>query len=478
MRTANGWAAALVVAAGGTFVPGCSSSDGDEPFGRICAAPLGGEAHCEESGPATAWMKAASRGSPPIEMWVERPEGMTNDDLVTSEDNLKRWIATVDTVITYVRDTQRNAESYKETMAGRLGTSLWFARERQKEILSEKPVDAAGSFKEALTTKASAEKDPLVAATASDKQSMAAAQEVFKKAKADVEPLATRYALLAKDFSAYRATEAAETEGYKKLAEAASKAALNELDAIEQAIFTAALDASAKPNDLASDAMKLSAKILHFELASQEALEPHADFMATHGAAMPDMTSSAQRSMNAMLGYVQRRVARSDATATSLLMGVAMRRKALEMLASASPSVRAQVANAKLHKASSVFFDASTARVSAIQGAPPLSSTLGLPYLAKRYDELTALLQMQPLCDPASASWREAGCVSLRENFKSAATYLKTTLPSLVSTGLAAMKAAGVDAALLDAAKAKLDAGDLKAAAVLHDAALRSVEGT
>lgn len=40
------------------------------------------------------------------------------------------------------------------------------------------------------------------------------------------------------------------------------------------------------------------------------------------------------------------------------------------------------------------------------------------------------------------------------------------------------MKAAGVDAALLDAAKAKLDAGDLKAAAVLHDAALRISEGT
>jgi hypothetical protein len=33
-----------------------------------------------------------------------------------------------------------------------------------------------------------------------------------------------------------------------------------------------------------------------------------------------------------------------------------------------------------------------------------------------------------------------------------------------------------MDAALLDAAQAKLNAGDVKAAAVLHDAALRSVE--
>ena len=85
---------------------------------------------------------------------------------------------------------------------------------------------------------------------------------------------------------------------------------------------------------------------------------------------------------------------------------------------------------------------------------------------------------MQPLCDPASSSWREAGCASLRDNFDGAAVYLKTTLPVQLVTGLATMKAAGLDAALLDAAKAKLDAGDLKAAAVLYDAALRSSEGT
>ena len=64
---------------------------------------------------------------------------------------------------------------------------------------------------------------------------------------------------------------------------------------------------------------ELAAEIQQFEFASQTAIGPHADFLATHGAALPDMTSSALRSLNAMLGYVQQRVARSDATATSLL---------------------------------------------------------------------------------------------------------------------------------------------------------------
>jgi hypothetical protein len=410
-------------------------------------------------------------------MWAERPAEMTLDELVKSDLNLKRWFEQVDKVIKYVRDTRRNAESYKVTMEGRLGVLLKEAKDRQSALLSEKPVDAVGNFKNALTEKASAEKEPLVAVIASDKQAMGAAQEVLNGATTELGPLTTHYTSLVKDFSAYRVTEAAETEAYGQLAADASKATLDGLDSIEQAILTAALSASAKPNDLTLAAMKLSAQIQQFELASQEAIKPHADFMATHGAALPDMTSAAMRSLNAMLGYMQRRVARSDATATSLFMGIGMRRKALKLLAE-SPAARAQVADAKLQSASTVFSDASKARVFAIKDAPPVSAKLGLPYLAKRYDELTRLLQMQPLCDPLASSWRDAGCTSLRENFKDATTYLTTTLPSLLSTGLAAMKAAGVDAALLDAAKAKLDAGDVKAAAVLHDAALRCAEGT
>jgi len=40
------------------------------------------------------------------------------------------------------------------------------------------------------------------------------------------------------------------------------------------------------------------------------------------------------------------------------------------------------------------------------------------------------------------------------------------------------MRAKGGDAGLLDAAQAKLDAGDVKAAAIAYDAAVRSTEGT
>ena len=119
MRMGNGFTAALVVVAAGTFVPGClSSGDTYVPFGRICAVAGGGEEVCvpAEEGPASAWSEAMATGSLPVAMWVEPSGGMTLEDVVRSGDNLGRWFATIDKVIAYVRDTKGNAESYKVTM--------------------------------------------------------------------------------------------------------------------------------------------------------------------------------------------------------------------------------------------------------------------------------------------------------------------------------------------------------------------------
>lgn len=205
------------------------------------------------------------------------------------------------------------------------------------------------------------------------------------------------------------------------------------------------------------------------------------------------MTSSALRSLNAMLGYIQHRVTRSDALAASLLNGVATREQALLLLNNGSSSAKSngpnsstpvsqaardEIAQALLVKASTTFSDIATARVGALAAALPTSATLKLPYLARRYDQLTALLQMEPLCDPSSSSWRETGCVPLRKSFTAAKTTLETELPTLLAAGISLMRAKGADAMLLDAAQAKLDLGDVKGAAILHDAAVRGTEGT
>jgi hypothetical protein len=75
-------------------------------------------------------------------------------------------------------------------------------------------------------------------------------------------------------------------------------------------------------------------------------------------------------------------------------------------------------------------------------------------------------------------AWGEAGCAKLGEHFGAMATELGTGLPAKIKAGIAAMRAKGVEKELLDAAEAKLLAGDVKGAATIYDAALRGVEGT
>ncbi|AUX23461.1 uncharacterized protein SOCEGT47_039860 [Sorangium cellulosum] len=93
---------------------------------------------------------------------------------------------------------------------------------------------------------------------------------------------------------------------------------------------------------------------------------------------------------------------------------------------------------------------------------------------------LSAMLgyEMRPLCEAASSSWREAGCDVLRGRFDAAEAELRTSLPRKVAAGLASLREMGMEAALLDAAQARLDAGDVKGAAIAHDAAVRGAEGT
>ncbi|WP_437481681.1 hypothetical protein WME75_38810 [Sorangium sp. So ce1014] len=90
-----------------------------ESLGSFCAAPVQGEEHCVSSdrSPADAWNRAAADGELPIAMWAKWPSGLTVDDIAKSPARLRAWLADTDKVLAYVRDTQRNAESYKASLA-------------------------------------------------------------------------------------------------------------------------------------------------------------------------------------------------------------------------------------------------------------------------------------------------------------------------------------------------------------------------
>ena len=490
----NLWMAMTILSLG-AIAPGCGTQP-NEALGLLCAKSQAATKFCVRSNlsPEGPWNEAMAGGGLPIQMWAERPDAMTLDDLVTSPDNLRAWYADIDTLLAFVRDTKKNAESYKASMNGLMGHLLEEARDRQTALLAQPSIDAVGNFKTAVVDKANAEKSPIVASIANDKQAMTVVQAVFDLAKSKAASLSSAYTGVASQFTAYRATEAAETQAYVALAQQASQSTLVTLPDVEHAILLAGQAASAKPNDLSVAAMKLAAQIQVFDVDPELAFTAQqSDFLATHGAVRPDMTSSALRSLNAMLGYIQHRVARSDAVAASLLHGVATREQALLLLNEGSSSAKSTgpygstpvsqaardaIAQTLLLRASTTFSDAATSRLAAVAGDLPASKTLKLPYLARRYDQLTTLLQMEPLCDPSSSSWRESGCVLLRKNFSAAQASRMTDLPALIAAGISLMRQKGVDAVLLDASQAKLDVGDVKGAALLHDAAVRGTEGT
>ncbi|WP_437287346.1 hypothetical protein [Sorangium sp. So ce406] len=427
-------------------------------------------------GPGSAWNEAEADGEQPIQMWA-LPPFSASDAFVASEAELGAWFDNLDRVVAYVRDEEKHAESLRATLHGELLGLLLTHRRHQQEIVDEEPVRAADSFTRAMIDKASAQEEPLAAALAADKQAMAAVQAVFDEARRDAAPLVSRYAAAAARFADYRATEAAETAAYAALSAEASRSGVEGLDGAEQAVLAAAREASRAPSELAAEIMTLSAELQALAVSFAEALAPHREVLATHGAVVPDMTSGALRSLGAMLGYAQRRVARSDATATALLGGIALRRQALRVL-QGDEGAREAIARSRSERASERFREVARARAAALSAAPPVSEKLGLPLLAARYGELLALVQMRPLCEAAGASWREAGCAELRARFDAAEAELRTELPRKIAAGLSALREKGMAAAALDAAQARLDAGDVKGAAIAYDAAVRGAEGT
>lgn len=461
----------VAVGALGMFAPGCASApakDGEDvatsaaeiASGALCASPVNGGEYCVPSNedPARAWHQAVARGGMPVQMWVKLPTGTTLDQLVASRDAIRTWFAQNDRVIAFVRDKTMSAESYRATLAGHMGALIKQARDRQAQLLAEKPDDPVEHFKAGLTDKANVEKSPIVADLAKEKQAQIGLQSELDKAIAAIAPLSEAYAHVVTEYEAYRATESAEGATFVTLAETASQSTLDTIDAAEQSIVAAARDAGAKPNDLRVDAAKAAGELDAFEVELRRRLASYTAFTRDHGITAPDMTSSALRSLAAMLTYVQLRTAHSEATANSVLEDLAARRKALELRDTAHLSALALRLS-----------------ISHLAGLTATSVKLKLPYLADRYDQLSALAQLEPVCEAPSPDAEDTGCAELLPQMTSARSEL-TRIPAAIREGLATMRRSGVDARAIATVEAWLSAGDAKAAALAYDATVRGTD--
>jgi hypothetical protein len=463
----------------GSLIPGagCLWSGDDDDIGQFCASPAEGGKYCvsASSGPSAAWNDAMAHGTEPIKMWALWTEKYELRDVVSSPPLIKAWLDDGQAILEYVRVTKGSAESYRATMNGKMADDLRRARQLQGGLVTE-PIDPVVFVQSEFFQNAIKVETAVNVHIWANKEALGEMQVIVEQAKVGGAPFAAQYKTLVDDFLTYRATESTETLLYTKWSDEISAATLTELPGVENEVVKVAQKASAKPNELLMSGMKLTAEILQFDKTTREALLPHETILIENGTRMPDLTSGALRSIHAMLGYAQLRVARSDATGKSLLLGAAMRRNALQLLANADSPARATIANALLAKAGTTFAQSAQVQVGAIQTVQ--MSKLGVPYLAHRYDEHAALLQMAPLCNAMSSSWRESGCLAMRPKFKDAGIYLKVTLPAEIKQGLTFLKNQGVDPQMIEKVQQKLEKGDIKGAALAHDVLLQSTEGT
>ena len=147
MKRRNALGGIVLVMATGMALPGSGCflfGDEEQEAWEICASSIDGDAHCVagSDGPNDAWKKVvANGGTEPIQMWVARTDRAEFDEWVSYPGTVDAYLDYTREILDYVRVTQGNAESYRATLAGRLGQDLMDARRAQEKIIADKVLD-------------------------------------------------------------------------------------------------------------------------------------------------------------------------------------------------------------------------------------------------------------------------------------------------------------------------------------------------
>jgi hypothetical protein len=450
---------------------------------QICAlsSSAGAKEICQ---PDTAklqdlWAKAASTpGALPIRMYAPYPEDV--NALVASAADLKTWYANIAKVTDFLKNSQKNADSYGASLKDKIGPLLDGAQKAQAALVDPKhadPNNALADFKAAMTKSADTQRGPLGSALTNDKATVTAVTKIVTDAQAAAIPLQTQYKAIADRYKTYRASEAAAIAGYTRLSQSAAVADLPGVPTVQSQLIAFNQTENDAPSSLIEDATKLRMTLGMAASTVAKQLAPYAEASARIGLRTPDLWSAGIQSLDGMVAYAQTRRRRNNELATRLLDELAQRRQALVLVAT-DLATRDTKAKAALLAASKTFLDSATAQTAALWKLPPTSTKLQLPFLAAQFDQFTQFMQLQSLCSVgAKTTWRESGCNALGQQFSRAQTYLTKTIPGQIKLGLLQLPAAGVSPAVIQGIRAKLTAGDVKAAALAYDAALQTTDG-
>ncbi|NMO20262.1 hypothetical protein HPC49_22685 [Pyxidicoccus fallax] len=411
-----------------------------------------------------------------IKLWATPPQ----DGAPAHE--LQAWQDAQQQATDFLKNTNKSAEALLESLRAHSNENKSYIRDQERAIAAatDRVNTIVRNAETVVKQKASEYSEPVVLEAADVKAGMTRLEDVVASARAGLEALGPEVVALADRFRTYKGTESATTAELHALATQGSAANLQGLVTVQLDAVALAQQESGEASELVLEAMRLRTRLALLQEEYLEQLEPLQEFIAQRGLHMGDLVRGELQMLGGIEGYCDSRRRKVLSAVDRLLEGMKQRRDALIGL-EANEATRQALADAAFLTASQRFLDDVTARSTQLWQVAPKSTRLKLSFLSAKYDQMESYLQFEPACAPpqdGARSWREAGCVAMRRDFSRVRTWMTSTLPGTLRLNVSMMRSAGgVPAALLTDVEAKLAAGQLKAAAVAHDAALNVSDG-
>ncbi|AFE04955.1 hypothetical protein COCOR_02976 [Corallococcus coralloides DSM 2259] len=412
----------------------------------------------------------------PIQLWATEP------DANASPAEIATWFDVQNQVIDFLKTTQKNAETLHLSLSIHSG-GMKIRYDEQNQIIAEvsdRLNTITKNVETQVKTQASAYGDPVVLEAAEVKAGMTRLDQAVAEARTALEALSPQVVSLVGRFETYRNTEAASVTALQALAAQGSMADLQGIEAALLAAADLSHQESGTASTLAMDARRLRSQLARAQEDYAASLVPHREFIQKRGLLMGDLVVGERKMVEGIEGYCEARKRKTLTTVERLVEGMKQRREALIAL-EADQATRQALADEAFLTASQRFLSDVTTRSTQLWQVAPKSTVLKLSFLSEKFDQMESYLQFEPACAPPAAgarSWREAGCIAMRRDFSRVRSWRTSTLPGTLRLNVAMMRQAGsVPAAMLAEVETLTTAGQFKAAATVHDAALRVSDG-
>lgn len=283
---------------------------------------------------------------------------------------------------------------------------------------------------------------------------------------------AAEFQTTVKSYNLYRGLEANVTQQLASLAASAGNADIDALGQLQVRLRDIDVSESSLAEGLQVTIGRLQASLGDVQAVYDTRVAAYSDFLTANGMTKPDATSVALASLNSMKGYCMQREAQMRGVVDGVADGMSRRVTALLTAVNDAATQSTLLASAQLH-ASSDFVADINGRLSSLWAKLPTSTVLKLSFLSAKYDEMTAFLQLEPVCASTPPAYMQTGCLLLKPQFSKAHDWINRTAPSVIRIQAMMMKSAGIDPTKTDAVVAEVNAGHTAQAAYDQDLLLR-----